>query len=758
MTEAAADSKRRPRLNPFAFPSDTTFRFVLLVVAVLGTTLYIWNWIYLAVGEHGARYKRLATACLEQSPPGSTNLDDFTSGSGELSACLQELNRPTAWWMLGGAGLVLVVAVVLTLLQPWWKRRRLRLRPLTEADAPEVVATVRRLAEEAGLREPPTLVWDPLDPEPTGLAFGHAGRYTVALTGGLVVRATTDPDAFRAVVLHELAHIRNRDVDLTYFTVSLWYAFLLAAVLPFTLTLLDEAFDTVFDLGWRMAALAALVYLTRNAVLRSREVYADVRASAAPGAGDALRRLLAALPRPRGRRFDHLLRVHPDPKARTAAIEDTRSLFRLDLLTAFGAGVTATIAYESAVTLVSAFVTDILDMRFIAALAFAPAVIGVVGVAVWRASFARLAEGGRPPAAWPLGLALAAGFMVGPELALVRSLATGDDPILSELIDGRGVGWAIALTVAVVLVLVWVRAAADAWLRAYAGRRSRLSALLVLLAGAAALTAVLGVFYLTRDAREVIGFARLATDLQHKQIGQVAWAGPEWAYQLVMNPQIVWTLQRVALLPVVVLVWLVPLAAAFARRPPARDEQERWAFLDPGGRLSIPPFARHLLRPLLVGLAAGAAFLVAELFLRMGLHYGMSADTRARDELILAFFAWQLGLALLAQAAAGAVATAISGHHARVVDGLAAAFITGSIAVFGIMGGPTAGGCVDPISINPGPCSWDIPASFVWNTYRQVVVQGAIAALAAGLATLGVLALVRLRKPAEGLSPAGAAG
>jgi hypothetical protein len=134
----------------------------------------------------------------------------------------------------------------------------------------------------------------------------------------------------------------------------------------------------------------------------------------------------------------------------------------------------------------------------------------------------------------------------------------------------------------------------------------------------------------------------------------------------------------------------------------------------------------------------------------------MSADTRARDELILAFFAWQLGLALLAQGAAGAVATAISGHRARVVDGLAAAFLTGSIAVVGIMAGPTVGGCVDPASINPGPCSWDIPAGFFWDTYRQVVVQGAIAALAGGLATLGVLAVLRWREQGEALRAAGA--
>lgn len=34
---------RRPHLNPFAFPSDTDLRFILLIVCVLGATLSIYN-------------------------------------------------------------------------------------------------------------------------------------------------------------------------------------------------------------------------------------------------------------------------------------------------------------------------------------------------------------------------------------------------------------------------------------------------------------------------------------------------------------------------------------------------------------------------------------------------------------------------------------------------------------------------------------------------------------------------------------------
>ena len=132
-------------------------------------------------------------------------------------------------------------------------------------------------------------------------------------------------------------------------------------------------------------------------MLRSREIYADVRASVPPGAVAGLRRVLAGLPRAKRDRLGGLLRVHPRPAERLAAVEDTRPLFALDLTTAFGAGVAATVAYESVVSLVSVFVSDPLDMRFLAALAFAPAVVGVVGSRSGALRSARWpAAGGRP--------------------------------------------------------------------------------------------------------------------------------------------------------------------------------------------------------------------------------------------------------------------------------------------------------------------------------------------------------------------------
>ena len=270
------------------------------------------------------------------------------------------------------------------------------------------------------------------------------------------------------------------------------------------------------------------------------------------------------------------------------------------------------------------------------------------------------------------------------------------------------------------------------------------------------MTIVMGVFYVSRDLRPTIGISKTATDLQHDLISQVTWGMPEWVYQLVMNPQLLWTLQRPVILPALLVVIGLPLAAAFVRRARA-DIDTSWAFLDPGGRLELPPVDFHPLRPLAVGLAGGCAFLLAEIVLRAGLHAGVEAFTRAEDAFLLGFFSWQVALAVLAQTAVAAVATAVSLHRTRVFDGLVAALIAGSIAALGILAGPTAGGCVDALSINSGRCGWDVPADFAWDVYRQVVVLGAVAALAASLVTLGVLALAHRHEAGDELRTAGAA-
>ncbi len=43
MAEDAPRSLRGQRLNPFVLPSDTDLRFVLLIISVLGASLFTYN-------------------------------------------------------------------------------------------------------------------------------------------------------------------------------------------------------------------------------------------------------------------------------------------------------------------------------------------------------------------------------------------------------------------------------------------------------------------------------------------------------------------------------------------------------------------------------------------------------------------------------------------------------------------------------------------------------------------------------------------
>jgi Zn-dependent protease with chaperone function len=737
------------RLNPFVFPSDTTFRFLLLLVAVVGANLYIWNWIWLAAGIDQREQANAYFACTlehQSALASATSLEARNAATDALSACLQSANSSLAYWMLGGTLLLLAIASILVLLLPTWIRRRRKLRPLGREDAPAVVDELGALARESGIREEPTWLWDPLDPSPTGLAFGFPGKHSVALMGGLVTRQIADPPAFRAVVRHELAHLRNRDVDLTYATVSLWYAFLLVSVLPFAVVVADEGLTTIVSLGWRMLALTLLVYLTRNAVLRAREVYADVRASVPDGPGGALRRILRGLPEQPTSLWRRLWRVHPDPSTRVASVDDPRRLFPLGLLVAFGVGVASTIAFESLVTLLGIYVDDPVVLHMLAAAVFAPLAMGAIGVGIWRSGWAALAEHRTPPSTWQLGLAFGLGLIIGPELALERIVRLEGEETLVESAAGSGAPWIAALLVGVVLLLAWVSSTAQAWLRALAGsRRPTLATLAGLLLGSGMLAIFVGVFFALRATLGSIDVSRSASAFDHAIVSQAYRVGPLWLWQLVWDAQTLVVLAQPVVFCALVALWLFPLAA-WTRRHTEVGKAE-WAFLEAGGRLQTPVLDRHRLEPWLLGLAGGLVCFFGFVALRLWAHAEVDPGSRVSTEFAFAFTYWMVVIALIAQVVVAGV-TVARVREFKVVSGLAAAFTTAVIAAFSMELLPSIASCVEPISIRSTSCGIGIDAHNLWFDLRWVAAEGALAALAGGLVVLVVqAALRRLRAP-----------
>jgi Zn-dependent protease with chaperone function len=623
--EVAPPPNRAPRLNPFAFPSDTDFRFVLLIISVLSATVLLYSLLY-DVLPPTAEYKRAEYArCVDEARaahPGQS----LVAQMGQLlvhSECTARTDAVQAGFMLGGLVLVAALALGAYWLSPGRVLRSRRLEMLPVEDASDLLDYLENLCRETGLSCPPQFVSNPLDRSTSGLAFGRRGRYYVGLGGGLVDRFYTDRDIFRAVVLHELAHLRNGDVDKAYATVATWHAFLIAALAPCGLVLLlslPQAVDLV-AVAWRVLALAALVLLMRNAVLRARELDADARASIWDGPV-ALGRVLESLPRPPGPTQKSILRVHPDPVERRRSLQETERLLRMGFWDGFGTGCAGGIAMLNITALLNLVVTaNILVLApLTAALVVASLTVGVVGMGVWRSTFAGLATGEPARGAGRLGLGLGLGLMLGQKL----SFADGPHgsywsyfpapmdpmPVPSEYQIGFELVWAGLLLASMFFFLRWVAAGASTWLEVSIGDPSPRPAYRAgLVVAGGLLVAWLGVLYaihftVTASMQLGTGFMQAVLD-EMQSAAPGATAPPE---VLGMGMDLI-TAGHLAASIMVVSLWAVPLAP-WLRRRNAAAVPSSWAFLDPVAEpLSLSPQAP--LRPdraLRWALVGGATF------------------------------------------------------------------------------------------------------------------------------------------------------
>ena len=119
-------------------------------------------------------------------------------------------------WALGGYRLLSIFAFCAALLAGalYWYGDRValglvRARELPVGEAPGLHSTIERLAAVAGVGKPRLYLMQ--DGLPRGLATGRGPRgSTVAVSAGLLTAAS--PAELEAVLAHELAHVRHRDV------------------------------------------------------------------------------------------------------------------------------------------------------------------------------------------------------------------------------------------------------------------------------------------------------------------------------------------------------------------------------------------------------------------------------------------------------------------------------------------------------------------------------------------------------------------
>jgi len=208
-------------------------------------------------------------------------------------------------YALGGqSGMIIAfgLAFLMNIFSYWFSDKIVlamyRAKEVTEAEAANLYAIVRRLTQRAGLPMPRVYIIP--QAAPNAFATGRNPQHAaVAVTQGLL--QTLDDEALEVVIAHELSHVGNRDILIGTIAATLAGAIMILSRLAM--------FAGMFFGGGRdrrgggigvvfvaiFGTIAAL--LIQMAISRSREYQADASAAKLSGNPRGLARALEALQR-----------------------------------------------------------------------------------------------------------------------------------------------------------------------------------------------------------------------------------------------------------------------------------------------------------------------------------------------------------------------------------------------------------------------------------------------------------------------------
>ncbi|MDA0564191.1 M48 family metalloprotease [Streptomonospora sp. S1-112] len=464
--------------DPFLLPSATGVRFFLLVLVAAVGSMYL-GVLSLALAGVDIMGGPMA-GCAAQARAGVAELPDRRVLDGFVD-CLVGVQRRTVLWTLAPGLVWVCLTAAGYAAYPALLLRRLR--PMAgEEDAGARLARGEVDTLTGGRRRGRLELV--VTPGTAGGArvFGAFGRYWLAVDSSLLAapHGRLDDRAL-AVLHHEVAHLRNRDVDVTYLTMASWWAFAALAVplmaAQVSAVLLAAAGAVVTDIpapDLATVATAGLVALAATAftllvaqwararVLRTREHYADIRADRPDRAGAGLRRILS---RPHvgggGRWWRGLRRYHPAHGLRLRVLDDPRRLAAVSGADLAVAGLALGAAQlHFGMVGVWGVPSDRAVAAQVAAVLLGLPVGALVTAIVWNAVYGAP----RGPHRWHLAAAaLAGGVLVGlaPPVQAATSWAAllAADPL-------RGAVSVLALWAVCLLFLRWAALCARIWLTA----------------------------------------------------------------------------------------------------------------------------------------------------------------------------------------------------------------------------------------------------------------------------------------------------
>ncbi|MGP3732237.1 M48 family metalloprotease [Streptomyces sp. GDS52] len=735
--DVAAFVPDRPRWRGIA---DTGPRFALLMTVVTASSVSMLDTV-LAPRPNDSPGDPLGCLLAAGLDPDGRNLDNVlitVRSSAALSKCMSGVPTVEHWKGMVATLLLLAVAAAVY----WWTPRLRELRhrtvPVGDVDPDGTLA-----AELAGLRARAGITYglafrvDPARTTAGAVVYGRFGHYTVCLHAGLLVRCSTDPEGFHAVVLHELAHVRNRDVDFASASTALWRVFVVLALLPYLYHEGRMLFEGLFGLNdspfWPGVAsalaysllaglvLVGLVHLARADLLRRRELHADAGAvdyGASPAAWehrDPPGTVAASV-----RRVTALLRTHPTWAERRRVLADRTRLSGVGALSMFLVGVSATLLVN--------------------ALLVVPGLSTNTGAAWCTAAFVA-------PMLW-FALARSVAASQGTERGesgVRTGIWLGCGLVLGEFVRGRhGNEWLVpapwfllGLLLAATVAAVWSAQCtrlALALPRRWARRAAGLLNLLVVVAVLGA-----GLHWWYRSGQYLAVGLHNRTEVIRDQVTSV-YPDTWQAYSLELSavvtllPTLAALTKNIPVEAAALALWLLPLGV--------------WAYTGTP-RLRVR-------RTLVAGLAGGAlcwAGLLAAGYVQHGRRPGSWAERAGAYSF---FHTWMMMGAVLASSLLTAAAVAAVSRHFWLPRALLAAAVAQLLGFAGLFVLSSADGCLGRYSVMTDQCHW-VPA--VGLVYLGPIAQTVLAptillAGCAGLVGAGVGWGVRRLRRGSPIRPA----
>ena len=674
---AAAGAVREPvapPLNVVSLPRATTTAFVVLAVSVLVVGLFLGRALDIAL------HPDAWVACHVRSGAVAGGPD---AQQAALAACLAPAARAQVGASLAVGALAALAGLAIVLVAPVVVTRRRRLRPLTARDGAAWQRTAW-LARQAGLARPPELVRGPPSLRQP-FCFGLPGRYRIAVPTALLLRPGLP--AFDPMLRHELAHVRHRDVALSWLARGLWYAVGPLLAVPAAVYAVQGAFGLLGDYLWRAIVIAGVVALVQRLLLRAREFDADLAAAWLGGAGP-LRAVLGGGRADAEEGWRRPLRWHPTRVERVGVLDEPYRAVRMTAVDGLTAAFLAALAVPVLDDLLLAYNTaDESGLASIGAggeLLVGPLLGATLGLMVWRQAVTTRALGTRAPVA-----RAAAGVGVGATAGhLVSFSGIGQDSLLGfahplvALIPG------VALAGALIMLSGLAELGAVA-----ANRLGRGAPVAAVLVGAALVAFVLWA----------------AANLQFLVDG-AGWAVGLLAVALLLSSA-----------PAAVLAIVLAVLAGAAARAGRAGFTTPAALLPPGAWLQRSPVPPGLPATLAVGLAAalGGYAVLLGTYLLTGPPTAAEAEQR--------FLAMLLVIAFAGAAATVALGVTCGG------PGRGAGLCASTVAVV------TATGAY---IIQNTLLGGDLTVAFVWGLLRP--------ALAMGLMATVVLSIVAVSLPRPG--------